>query len=62
MPGLQGKNIPPGRWRSNRVLPPPPVTHYSTMVCPLCGFWLHVILIELGVRIHPLCHPIRSPL
>jgi hypothetical protein len=52
MPKLNGKDVPPGPWRRVAALP---TNRYSGRACPVCGGWLHQLLIDLHVFVHPLC-------
>lgn len=51
MPKLNGRDVPPGPWSN----PNWTTNRYSGIACPVCGFWLHQLLIDLGVRVHPTC-------
>lgn len=54
MPHVSDKVVvQPGGW----VNPHRRRTRFSNSVCPVCGFWLHQILHEHGVKVHPLCDP-----
>jgi hypothetical protein len=56
MPGIRGRDMSAGPWvNPNRTRAPQP--KHSTIVCPVCGYPLHLYLVADGIRVHPLCDP-----
>lgn len=57
MPGLKGRDLGAGPWVRQGPREPVRAPRHSSVVCPRCGYPLHVLLVEAGLRIHFLCSP-----